>query len=217
MEEPALLVPQQHAHDPPLFYLAYYQCVVVIGGDAGMADVAMLAHRNGVCLLAPLVGVSDAPGVFYSVQYHVSTATEKSAGGMKKRLHRNDPNILRAGDLLATVAVARVGDFVQDDGQAAQQDGITQPYQVRCPVRCKLVELNTSRLQGCATNRWHREGWLAVVQLPEHELPAADGTRVVSLAQYAALHGLPEGCFAWLSKALGIVGSAGDTQEMGEA
>lgn len=202
MNEPPLLVPEEHAHDLPLFYLAYYNCVVVIGavndqgGTQSSADVAMLAHRNGVCLLAPIC-TGDR---FASVEYHVSTAAEKSAGGMKKRLNRHDPNLLRAGDLLATVTA--------QNGSA--QNGSTIVQQVQCPVRCKLVELNTERLEGCATDRWHQEGWLAVVQLPEHELPAVDGVRVMSLPQYAALRGLPEGCFDWLSKALNIVKAGGD-------
>lgn len=176
MDDPPLQIPIGQ-HSDPLFYLAYYACAVVVGQQDGEADVAMLAHRNGVCLLAPLLrDASDH--VFTAVDFCLSTAAEKTARGMKKRLHRNDPNLLRPNVCLARVTLS---------------DGRT--LAVNSPARCKLVQLNSEGLVGCAVNRWHREGWLAIVQLPEHELPAMDGSRVLSLPQYAQLCGLQEGAF----------------------
>lgn len=190
--EPPLQIYPEHSNSLPLFYLAYYACAIVVGQQDGEADVAMLAHRNGVCLLAP-VCTDNSSTTITSVDFRVSTATEKSAKGMKKRLHRNDPNLLRADVCLAHVALS---------------DGRT--LAVNSPARCKLVQLNSEGLVGCATNRWHREGWLAIVQLPDHELPATDGTRVLSLAQYETLRGLAPGTFDWLASCLQKVGVPGD-------
>lgn len=191
MQDPPLHIPPDQIHSEPLFYLAYYACAVVVGQQDGDADVAMLAHRNGVCLLCPVVRDADDDTTFSGVDFCVSTAAEKTAKGMKRRLYRNDPNLLHANACMARVTLS---------------DGRT--LAVSSPLRCKLVQLNSEALVGCATNRWHREGWLAIVQLPEHELPAVDGTRVMSLPQYAAARGLPPGSFDWLVGCLGKVGSA---------
>lgn len=111
---------------------------------------------------------------------------------MKKRLHRNDPNLLRADDCLAHLTLS--------DGRVLR---------VVSPTRCKLVQLNSKQsLVGCSPDRWHREGWLAIVQLPDHELPPIDGTRFLSLAQYETLRGIDQGTLGYLTDYLEKVGAA---------
>lgn len=204
------LRPEQLVLDTTFFLRSYTKFFI----PRDLVDVALLCHANGICVISlvprppdfsaaggqpdgegepapppkPLdgtvppslvaeaadatMGAGSAPQQV-SVRFLASPKGNMSAKSMRKPPRRNDESVLQRGaPLLEVVAGAQIAT-------------------IACPVRSKLLETNDRLAADPAKMlpRWYREGWAAIVQVQDRDMPTPSDLYLTAAA-YAELRGV---------------------------